>query len=110
MERYFNLTCLRKLRSADELISVGLAKVLGVADDKVDWNNENKIAAMKKDSTVIEAWDSGNQIVVNQSAKYIYNNDKNGKAFLSSDGFTYLPLHAFAENLPNVKIQFVRIL
>lgn len=83
-----------------------LAKVLGVADDKVYWDNENKIAAMEKDSTVIEAWDSGNQIVVNKTAKYIYNSDKNVKAFISSDGFTYLPLRAFAENLPNVKIYF----
>lgn len=83
-----------------------LAKVLGVADDKVYWDNENKIAAMEKDSTVIEAWDSGNQIVVNKTAKYIYNSDKNVKAFISSDGFTYLPLRAFAENIPNVKIYF----
>lgn len=83
-----------------------LAKVLGVEDSQIYWNEETCIASLEKDGTVMEVWDGGNQIVVNGSARYIYDWDKNVKAFLSSDSFTYLPLRVFSENLPNIKIYF----
>ena len=75
-----------------------LSGLLGISDNNIGWDSENRVASVSQDNTLIEIPIGYTQASVNDKITPIDTSSNNTRSIIAN-GYTYLPVRFISENL-----------